>query len=68
MSTEQNGRVRIGWDVARQLVIWVAAVLLAYGAMNVRVAVLETRVDTMRTDIAEIKADVKALLQQGRER
>jgi hypothetical protein len=43
---------------------WIVAVLLAYGAVNVRVAVLETKYDRLTQDIGEIKSDVKTLLQR----
>lgn len=64
--TPSNGRTWLNWEALRQAAIWLVAVLLAYGAMNVRVAVLETRVDNMKADIGEIKADVKVLLNRGR--
>jgi outer membrane murein-binding lipoprotein Lpp len=43
--------------------------LVAWGAVNIRVAVLETRVDELRSNITEIRADVKSLLRmQGEAR
>lgn len=57
--TQTNGRFKITWEKVLTLAI---ATLLAYGAMNARVAVLEIRVDTLQSDISEIKGDVKALL------
>lgn len=40
---------------------WVVAVLLAYGAVEARVRVLEDRYERIREDLGEIKSDLKAL-------
>lgn len=59
-----NGRFRVSVTIAVQVVAWVAAVVLAYGAVNARVSVLEDRYQRIEQDIREIKGDVKALLQR----
>jgi hypothetical protein len=45
-----------------QLAVWLIAALVTYGAVNARVAVLESRVDGLKADVAEIKGDIKTLL------
>jgi hypothetical protein len=45
-----------------RLITWLIAALLAYGTVHARVSVLESRVDDLRSDISEIKADVKLLI------
>lgn len=60
--TEQ--RIKVSTQVALTIVGWVVAVLLAYGAMNARVAVIEDRVNRIYADISEIKADVKTLVRK----
>lgn len=60
--SEPNGRLRVSADLVVKVVAWVAAVALAYGAVNTRVAVLEERYERMQIDLAEIKADLKTLL------
>lgn len=62
--TEVNGggsRFRVTW---REAVTWLIAGLIAYGTVNARVAVLESRVDGLRSDVSEIRQDVKTLLRR----
>lgn len=55
-------RFKVSQNTVLTVVGWIVSVLLAYGAMNVRVAVIEERVNSLRADIVEIKSDVKTLL------
>jgi hypothetical protein len=69
---EQINERRSGWN-KNELMKIVAPILIsalvAWGAVNIRVAVLETRVDELRSNITEIRADVKSLLRmQGESR
>ena len=50
------------FTVLKQVIAWVVAVLIAYGALQARVSVLEERVNRLSSDIQEIKQDVKTLL------
>jgi hypothetical protein len=59
-----DSKLQISSSVALQLVGWLVGVLLAYGAMNVRVSVVEQRVNDVRADIQEVKQDVKTLLRR----
>jgi hypothetical protein len=61
-----NGRIKISQTTAIQIITWLVAGLLTYGAVNARVAVLESRVDSLKYDIGEIKQDVKQLLRENR--
>ena len=54
-----NGRFKITVD---KVITWLIAGLLAYGTVNARVAVLESRVDGLKADVSEIRNDVKTLL------
>ena len=49
-------------DLAKTLFSYVIAALIAYGVVNARVAVLESRVDGFEGALAEIRQDVKTLL------
>lgn len=49
-----------------RLIGWVVAALLAWGAVEARVRVLEDRYERVAADIAEMKGDVKALIRQVR--
>ena len=53
-----NGRADWLWRLGTA----VLAAMLAYGALSARVSVLETRLDSLREYVAEIRADVKVLL------
>ena len=65
--TDPNGKVKIDPTLAVQAVVWVVGVLLAYGAINADVAVLQTKYDLMMTDVQEIKVDLRELLQYERQ-
>ena len=56
---------RVSWSILSTAGIWLVSILLAWGVVQTRVAVLEERVDQIRTDLAELKADVKTLLRRG---
>lgn len=53
-----NGRGEWLWRIGTAIL----AAVLTYGALSVRVSVLETRVDALREYVQEIRADVKVLL------
>jgi len=61
---QTNGAFRVPTGVVMQIIGWVVGVLLAYGAVNARVSVLESTQKTMSEDIHELKTDVKTLLQR----
>lgn len=58
-SNGQNGRLRVNWQTVAG---WVVTALLAYGAVEARVRVLEDRYERIIYDISEIKSDVKTLI------
>ena len=55
---------RVSWSVLSTIGIWIVSALLAWSVVQTKVAVLEERVDQIRVDLAELKADVKTLLQR----
>ena len=55
---------RVSWSVLSTIGIWIVSALLAWTVVQTKVAVLEERVDQIRTDLAELKTDVKTLLQR----
>lgn len=59
---EPQYRVKVSTQVALQVAAWLLGALLAYAAMDKRVAVVEDRVNSLRSDLSEIKQDVKTLL------
>lgn len=61
MAAEQ----RVSWSVLSTIGIWIVSILLAWGVVQTRVAVLEERVDQLRSDISEIKSDIKILLRRN---
>ncbi|MFN2581805.1 MAG: hypothetical protein ABR498_03580 [Candidatus Dormibacteria bacterium] len=61
-TAERQREPTIAWSVFVQIVMWVVASLITYSALNARVGVIEARVDDMKSDIGEIKTDVKQLL------
>lgn len=56
---------RVSWSVLSTIGIWLVSILLAWGVVQTRVAVLEERVDQLRSDLVEIKIDIKTLLRRG---
>ena len=56
---------RVSWSVLSTIGIWIVSALLAWSVVQTKVAVLEERVDQIRVDLAELKADVKTLLRRA---
>lgn len=61
---EGTSNSSFNFSVAVQVVAWLVGVLLAYGAINTRVAVTEAHVTLIQQDLHEVKQDVKTLLQR----
>lgn len=53
-------------DLVKTLLTYVIAALIAYGVVNARLAVVESRVSGFDAQLAEIRQDIKTLLQRGR--
>lgn len=66
MHDPQNGRIKVRWEVIATVAAWLVGGLLAYGALDARISVLEDRYLRMQSDLSEIKSDVKALLRRDR--
>lgn len=62
--SETNGRIKIDKTTAVQVIAWIVAALLTYGAINARVAVVESQVNDMKEALTEIRQDVKTLLRK----
>ena len=54
--------MRVKWSVVVQIVAWIVLAVGIYTAVIQRVTVVETRVDSLRSDVIEMKADIKTLL------
>lgn len=65
LAVPEPTKIRLSGTLVIQIVTWTVAALLTYGAVNARVAVLESRVDGLKNDVQEIKGDVKTLLLRG---
>ncbi len=59
---ENGDWVRVRWSLVVQIIGYVTALLLVYNSLTNRMTAMEIRGDAMRSDIAEMKADVKTLL------
>lgn len=62
--TEGNGRLRVSWGQIVVVVTWLVTALLAYGAVDARVRVLEDRYERLFQDLADIKKDVRTLVER----
>lgn len=61
-SGNDRGRSGHDWSTAALTgIAWLVAVMLAYGAVDARVKVLEDRYERIREDLSEIKGDLKAI-------
>ncbi len=63
MSDVANNRVKLGWQ---SVLTWIITALIAWGAVEARVRVLEDRYARVVEDIREIKSDVKTILREYR--
>lgn len=59
-----DDNLRVRWDVIATVVAWLIGGLLAYGALDARIQVLEDRYLRLSSDVSEIKTDVKTLLRR----
>lgn len=62
-ATEED-KLRVRWDVIVTVVAWLVGGLLAYGALDARIRVLESQYLGTADDIREIKSDIKQLLRR----
>jgi len=60
-----NGRIRLSFSQIVVVVSWIVTVLLAYGAIDSRLSVLEDRYERLFQDVGEIKRDVRTLVQRA---
>lgn len=63
-SPDEPGAARVDIGTIVQLVVYVVAVTLAYASLSERITKLEVKYDRIAQDIAEIKADLKTLLER----
>lgn len=64
-ATNDNGAVlRINRATVSQVIIWITAALLTYSAINSRVAVLEAQLALFRSDMSDMRQDIKTLLRR----
>jgi hypothetical protein len=54
--------MQIRWSVVVQIVAYAIGLAIVWNAMTNRISVVETRVDALRSDVTEVKGDVKTLL------
>lgn len=55
--------LKVNWQGALVVLIgWIVSAMLAYGAVDARVKVLEDRYERLMQDISEIKRDVRQLV------
>jgi hypothetical protein len=62
--SELSSKTKVDVGSVTKVAAWIVAAVLAYGALSTRIAVLESNYSRIVQDIAEIKADVKALLRK----
>lgn len=63
---DDHGRYKINWQTAVTVLIgWLVSAVLAYGAIDSRVKVLEDRYERMVEDVREIKQDIKVILHRS---
>jgi hypothetical protein len=61
LSSDAPRLPRIKWET---VLGWLIAALLAYGAVDRRVAILETKYDIVQDQLRDIQKDVKELLKR----
>lgn len=61
---DTNGRIKVSWNVVVTVVAWVIGGLLAYGAIDGRIRVLEANSETVQDALREIRTDIKELLRR----
>ncbi len=64
MSETTNGRIKVSPGLLVQIAIWLVSVLLAYGALSERIAVLESYRITDSQRMERVEAKLDTLLQR----
>lgn len=64
MAVEQNGRFKLSPAQIAQVAVWLVTIMLAYGALSTRIAVLETKYDALSAQLSNISAKIDRLLER----
>lgn len=64
MANGEKRELSLGMTVVLHLVGYLVGILLAWGAMNARVAVVESQINGVKEQLQEIRSDVKQLLRK----
>lgn len=64
-TTSVNSKTSIALPIVIQVIFWIIAAMATYGAVNARVAVVESKVDQFKDDVREMKMDIKELLRHA---
>jgi hypothetical protein len=59
-----NGRIKIEPSVLLQIVIYLAMLGVAWGALNARIDAMQSRYDEVMQDVREMRGDIKLILQR----
>lgn len=54
--------IRVQWSIVFQVLGYVLGLFVIYNALTNRMTATETRMDTLKSDVSEMKADIKTLL------
>lgn len=63
---ESNGRIKVDPTVAIQIIAWIVAALVTYGAINARVAVVESKQTALEQRMERIENKIDRLLELAR--
>lgn len=61
---ETNGRWKIDPRLFVSIVGWIVSIMLAWGYVNTKLAVVESKVERLQQDMTDMRGDVRALLQR----
>jgi cytochrome c biogenesis protein CcdA len=62
---ENGDWMRVRWSVVFQVIGFVVGLIIVYNTLTNRITAMETAQGYLRSDVSEIKADVKMLLRSA---
>lgn len=62
VTKESNGRLKIDPRLLVSIAGWLVSIMLAWGYVNTKLAVVESKVERLQQDMTDMRGDIRTLL------